>query len=40
VIAVVVAVPAFLLQGDRRYALIAALLAAVLIGSLLIGGAG
>ena len=40
VAAVVVAIPVFLSEGDRRYALISALLAAALIGSLLIGGAG
>jgi uncharacterized membrane protein len=40
VAAVVVAVPVFLAGGDRRYALIAALLAVALIGSLLIGGSG
>jgi uncharacterized membrane protein len=40
VAAVVVAVPVFLADGDRRYALIAALLAVALIGSLLIGGSG
>lgn len=37
VAAVVVAVPVFLAGGDRRYALIAALLAVALVGSLLIG---
>jgi uncharacterized membrane protein len=40
VVAVVVAVPVFLAGGDRRYALIAALLTVALIGSLLIGGSG
>jgi uncharacterized membrane protein len=40
VVAVVVAIPAFIAQGDRRYALISALLAAALVGSLLIGGSG
>jgi hypothetical protein len=30
----------FLHEGDRRYALISALLAVALIGSLLMGGAG
>jgi uncharacterized membrane protein len=38
VAAVVVAMPLFFREGDRRYALIAAFLAAVLIGSLLFGG--
>jgi uncharacterized membrane protein len=40
VAAVVVAIPVFLSQGDRRYALISAFLAVALIGSLLLGGAG
>ena len=39
VAAVVVAFPLFLSEGDRRYAVISAILAAALIGSLLIGGA-
>jgi uncharacterized membrane protein len=40
VAAVVVSIGVFLSEGDRRYALISALLAAALIGSLLMGGAG
>ena len=40
VAAVVVSIPVFLSEGDRRYALISTLLAAALIGSLLMGGAG
>jgi uncharacterized membrane protein len=40
VAAVVAAIPVFLSTGDRRYALIATLLAVALIGSLLLGGAG
>ena len=40
VAAVLVTIPVFLSAGDRRYALISAFLAAALIGSLLIGGAG
>ena len=40
VVAVVAAIPAFLAQGDRRYALISTFLALALIGSLLLGGAG
>ena len=40
VAAVVVAFPLFLSDGDRRYAIISAILAAALIGSLLIGGGG
>lgn len=40
VAAVVVSIAVFLSEGDRRYALISALLAAALIGSLLLGGAG
>jgi uncharacterized membrane protein len=40
VAAVVVSIGMFLREGDRRYALISALLAAALIGSLLMGGAG
>ena len=40
VAAVVVSIAVFLSEGDRRYALISALLAAALIGSLLMGGAG
>lgn len=39
VIAVVAAIPAFLAAGDGPYAVIAALLAAMLIGSLLLGSA-
>jgi uncharacterized membrane protein len=40
VAAVVVSIAVFLSEADRRYALISALLAAALIGSLLMGGAG
>jgi uncharacterized membrane protein len=40
VAAVVVAIPVFLRDGDRRYALISIFLAVALIGSLLLGGAG
>ena len=40
VAAVVASIGVFLREGDRRYALISALLAAALIGSLLMGGAG
>jgi uncharacterized membrane protein len=40
VAAVIVAIPLFLGEGDRRYGLIATLLAVALIGSLLIGGSG
>ena len=40
VAAVIVAIPLFFREGDRRYGLIAAFLAVVLIGSLLFGGAG
>ena len=40
VVAVVAAIPVFLAQGDRRYALISTVLALALIGSLLLGGAG
>jgi uncharacterized membrane protein len=40
VAAVVVAIPVFLRDGDRRYALISTVLAVGLIGSLLLGGAG
>ena len=40
VAAVVVSIGMFLREGDPRYALISALLAAALIGSLLMGGAG
>jgi len=40
VIAVVAAIPAFVTEGDRRYALIATMLPIALIGSLLFGGAG
>ena len=40
VAAVVAAIPIFLWDGDRRYALISTFLAVALIGSLLLGGAG
>jgi len=40
VAAVVVAIPVFLREGDRRYALISTFLAVALIGSLLFGGVG
>jgi uncharacterized membrane protein len=40
VAAVVAAIPVFLRDGDRRYALIATFLTVALIGSLLLGGAG
>ena len=36
--AVIAAIPLFFREGDRRYSVIAAILAAVLIGSLLLGG--
>jgi hypothetical protein len=38
VAAVIVAIRLFFREGDRRYGLIAAFLAAVLIGSLVFGG--
>jgi uncharacterized membrane protein len=40
VAAVLAAIPVFLRDGDRRYALISTFLAVALIGSLLLGGAG
>ena len=40
IVAVMVAVPAFIAAGDGRYALIAGLLAALLVGSLVFGGSG
>jgi uncharacterized membrane protein len=40
VAAVVSAIPVYLSNGDRRYALITTFLAVALIGSLLLGGAG
>ena len=40
VVAVVAAIPTFIAAGDGRYAVIAALLAAILVGSLLFGGSG
>jgi uncharacterized membrane protein len=40
VMAIAAAIPTFLLEGDRRYAVISIILASVLVVSLLMGGGG